>query len=246
MSSLKDTLSQVFLRLDIRDPPLRGTDLLGDEILVGKLEEIALGVVAGIRVEHRKSGSSSIDLGEEIDAFSIAVVVGSRKSRDYGIAVVLEQLAIVAGVLSAILPEEEILLEGHVGGNADSEDTPVVAVVHHADALDGVVLEHEVPDIDIGVGIDTEERTHTIKDRVVDELEGAEIDGFAEIDAVAAVARDVVDLAGVEAELRNCRLGVVVAVGEQTADIGSDAAVDEADVADNRSRAGKLVDDAVE
>ena len=246
MRAFHYVLGEVLFLLHEGDPPLGCTYLAGDEVLGAELEEVALGVVARVRCKHLEACGCGVDQIEEVLALSVAVVVLCGEGGDYGAGVVLEELCPVHGalvLLAAVFPEEEVVLQAHGHGHAHGEDTAVVAVVHHADALDGVVVEDEVVDLGVLAGIDAEERTHSVIDGVVDELERSEVDGLADVEHVAAASEDVVDVAGVEAELADGGHGVVVAVIEQTALVVCDAAVDELDASEGRGGAGSLVDD---
>ena len=240
MRPADDSLSEILFLLDIGDPPFGSSDLGLDQVLVLKLEEIALGVVARIGGKLAEACCGSGNLGEKILAVGIAVVVRRVHGRDDGIGVVLEELSLVGSIgLSAVFPQEEVALEGHLGPDADGEETAVVAVIHRGDVLDGVALEVELADLDGVAGVDTEHRTDTVVDGIVHEGKGTDLGGLADIHRIAAAAEDVIHIAGVERELADLDDIVVVAV-EEACEVVCDLAAYHLDGTQFRGTAGML------
>ena len=62
----------------------------------------------------------------------VGIVAGSGESGNHDRGIVAEQLGLVGSGLvgdAAVFPQEQVVLESHVGGNLDGEEALVVAVV---------------------------------------------------------------------------------------------------------------------
>ena len=199
VSALKEVLGEILGFLHIGDPPLGSANLSVNQILVCELEEVALGVVAGILGENLESCSAGVHLLKEGVTVCETVVVLCIQSGNYGTAVVLEQMAqfkplvlcILAFNARSILIEEEVVLQRHGSSDADCEDTAVVAVVDGGNVLDGVVLHDEAAALDItfvdgSVVTEAYQGTETVPDGVVLQLDGLYIGvcALAEVNAV--------------------------------------------------------------
>ena len=237
-------LREVFFFLRIRNPPFGSTHMTFDEILGGQLEEVALGVVAGIHVHGNETGGLGRYLREEILALGIAVVAGGGpEGRDHGIGIHLEELAAVSVFtgLAAVFPQEQVVLQGHLMRDAHGEDAAVVAIVDGGDVLHGVVLEVDVADLD-GVGsIDAEEGANTVVQGIVHEDNLVNLGGLADIHRITAAAEDAVHVAGIEFERANLHHVVVVPIEETGHEVG-DVAVHEGDAAHDRRTSGVFHD----
>ena len=246
MSAFDDVLGEVFGLFDVRDPPLGSSGLRLDQVFIGKLEEVALGVVARVDGENLETCGLGAYLGEEVLAVTVAVVVlGSGEGGLNCVVVVLEELGLVCigrvSTLATVFPEEDVVLQDHAVGNAHGEDAAVVSVIHGGDVLHGVVLEVDGADLD-GVGsIDTEERADTVPHGVVLEDDILDFRTLADIEGVAAGADDAVHVAGVEDEFTDLEHGVVVSVEETAQEVG-DFAVDELDAGHFEGSAGMVHD----
>ena len=246
MGACKYVLCKVLALFYIGNPPLGGTGLCLDEVLVGQLEEVALGVVARILVKDLYACSLGADLGEEVLTVGIAVVVFcSSEGGLYGVGVVLEKLCPVSiggiGTLATVFPEEEVVLEHHVVRNAHCKDTTVVTVVDDGHGLHGIVLEVDGSDLDFIGSVNAEQGTDTITHGVVHEPDRFNLGGFADVECVTAAAGDTVHVAGVKGEFANLDEVGGVSVEEARLEIG-DFAVDELDGLNIQDTAGVVHD----
>ena len=193
MSLVDDILGQVFFFLDICDPPFGCANLLGGKVVVGELEEITLRVVARISLKLGKSSRGGGNLREEALSGSETVVVGCGQVRNNCVGVLLEELRPVGltfAFFTAVLIEEEIVLQDHVHSDTGSEEAAVVAVVHRGDILDRVVLEIESADLDGVRRVDVEHRADSVVDRVVQESEPVDLGGLPDVDGISAASED--------------------------------------------------------
>ena len=234
--ALDEIQREVLRLLHERGPPLGRAHLLVGDLAVGEeVEETARGVVTRIGSQNGTGGLGLREVVREVGQFTGVVLrqvvepVVRRGDAHVARRDILGVGAREDGLAGEV--QEQVVLEGEgTRGDLEAEHARVVRVVHEVQVLQGVVVEHEGAD---GTGVEADEGTHALPDRVVHEGEALHGRGLADVEDVAAhgtVGVDVVDVAAVVQHVPEHH--VVAPLVDETLRVVRDHAVLVGDVAD--------------
>ena len=210
----KEIQREVLRLLHERGPPFGRTHLLvGDFTVCQEIEETTRGIVARIVPQDRTGrlalGKVVGEIGDRAGIILRQVVEPVVRSGDTHVSRrdVLGVGTRENGLTGHI--QDQVVLEGEgPRGDLESEDTRVVRVVHEIQVLQGVVLEYQGAD---GAGVEADERTHALPDRVVHEGEALQRGGLTDVEDISADSTVRVDVVDVTAVIRDMAQHHVVA-----------------------------------
>ena len=204
MGALDGGHCKILRGLDIFNPPL-GSTYAGTSYLTASQNVELAGLCVVARVRGKCAATCLRNAENAVEESWVAVPEPVVKCCEIQVVTchILGILPCENGLLRHV--QEEVPLEAEAfRGGLEGNDAAVVRVVHEREVHEGVVLEHDLAHL--RVGIHTQEGTETVCYGVVDKHELGEFRSLAKVDTVTAygaVSIDVVDVAAVEAQLSN-------------------------------------------
>ena len=192
---------KVLRLLHIGSPPLGSAHLLAGDIGTGQdIEQSARSIVAGRFVQDRTSRLREREIIGEVSGRNVEEPVVGRRYAQVGSREVFG-----VGTRQDSLPrhvQEEVVLEREAAGfDLKAKDTAIVGIVHKAQVEQGVVLKRQGSDGH--VRIQTHEGTHTLRNRIVDEGNGLDGRGLADVKDITAHGTVLVDIQEVAAVVQD-------------------------------------------